>query len=1057
MPPNLAKKFLRDGSKDIKLLRRTIAEVRTLSRVTAIRSSIAPSAGLSGGSREPEKNYIATGNLTIVGTDLFYSPRGGNSIWMYNADDTSWVSRPINEMTLDLSAYTTDKRYDVFYGYDAATDSDVMTTIMWTNQTTRSEPLVVVDGVELLASDTSLRYLGDFWYPATGNPIISQPFGDVSWGGTVNGGASGNIPMLADASGKVIINSGINVALYTDTKDPTGWVDPSAVTVTYDKTARTITLTGTLEYYWHGVKTTLTSPWVSDAHSASNGEYYLYAIDGVTFAWSASVWLFSYAMIAKAIYGASDKFGLREPHGMMPWQVHQAIHSKLGAWRDSGGLITAGTYTENTASDAATTPGWDAAVMYDEDIPTTIAAWAQGTYTTLRIGASSVPTYDTAASFPFRSSGSYILINDPLTGGETAGTNNRYVNVYTILVPTTADAADSQKYRTMFLQPQTQYTSLAAAQAENPYGLNLGTLEGSLPEIVFNCRVTYVLASGDGNTGKCRIATGGITYVIANGVSVTGSGGVPTHDIAGTAHTSSATSGRMLQANASGLPVDATNTDAQVAAAVTASHAAVTVLDSSRIDLGLTGQQITADIVANSVTAAYQEQIAANTIRANPTAATANESTLALTANTLPARSSTGNIAAKAVSDFGLSLIDDADNTAARATLGLGSMATETATNYVAKSLYDAQTILAATLDNTPAAVTLGTNTLLGRDELNIQAITVTAPVGIIDGILQHSTASGYVHIPAAGSSTQILQWSSSGTAKWITLSGITIADGGAMAIGANQVALSMLATQAANTVLANATAGAAVPTAFAIAASRLLGRDASGNIAGQTVGGGIEFTAGGIQTSAFTGDVTKAAGGTATTIANDAVTNAKLADASANSFIANITASAANPTYAALAASQFFARAATGNVEAKTITDAALNFLTGADASALRTLLGISAASYTPTVTPVTNLASASGTTTYYFTAGAFCLVGSTVAADPTATGACELGISLPFASNFANIYECVGFAVIGATTPPTAAQITADTTNDRAKMTWVAADTSNRTWSFMFMYRII
>jgi hypothetical protein len=66
------------------------------------------------------------------------------------------------------------------------------------------------------------------------------------------------------------------------------------------------------------------------------------------------------------------------------------------------------------------------------------------------------------------------------------------------------------------------------------------------------------------------------------------------------------------------------------------------------------------------------------------------------------------------------------------------------------------------------------------------------------------------------------------------------------------------------------------------ITSDRLLGRDTAGS--GDTeeisVSGGIEFTGtGGIRTSAFTGDVTKAAGGTATTIANGAVTEAKLAD----------------------------------------------------------------------------------------------------------------------------------------------------------------------------------
>ena len=68
-------------------------------------------------------------------------------------------------------------------------------------------------------------------------------------------------------------------------------------------------------------------------------------------------------------------------------------------------------------------------------------------------------------------------------------------------------------------------------------------------------------------------------------------------------------------------------------------------------------------------------------------------------------------------------------------------------------------------------------------------------------------------------------------------------------------------------------------------ATDRLLGRDTAG--AGDpeelTVGGGVEFTgSGGIQRSALTGDVTAAAGNNATTIANDAVTYAKMQNVSA-------------------------------------------------------------------------------------------------------------------------------------------------------------------------------
>lgn len=53
-------------------------------------------------------------------------------------------------------------------------------------------------------------------------------------------------------------------------------------------------------------------------------------------------------------------------------------------------------------------------------------------------------------------------------------------------------------------------------------------------------------------------------------------------------------------------------------------------------------------------------------------------------------------------------------------------------------------------------------------------------------------------------------------------------------------------------------------------ATDRLLGRDTAGagDVEELTVGGGLEFTGTGIQTSAFTGDATKAAGGTAFTLA---------------------------------------------------------------------------------------------------------------------------------------------------------------------------------------------
>jgi hypothetical protein len=316
--------------------------------------------------------------------------------------------------------------------------------------------------------------------------------------------------------------------VWTDLKDPTGFIDGDNIEVTYDHVARTITLThasGYIDYLWRGKKKRLTSPWTSAAHPATASRYFLTSSDGTTATWSEAAWTFWHLMFSVAVKdeGTGDFFALSEAHGTMPHQAHESAHNLLGTYRTSGLGPTIGSYAENTASDAATTPGFDAGVIKDEDNSTSIAATSDGSYTTFRIGAAGVPVFDTTATFPFRSSGSYPLINNPTTGAETATIQNRYFNVYELLIPT-AKGTNSQKYRRVLVQPQAAYTTLSAAQAESTRSINLGSL--SSPEFCFYSRITYVTSAGDANTGKCRIAPGGVSYVLGSRAGqVTVSGG----------------------------------------------------------------------------------------------------------------------------------------------------------------------------------------------------------------------------------------------------------------------------------------------------------------------------------------------------------------------------------------------------------------------------------------------------------------------------------------------------------------------------------------------------
>lgn len=124
---------------------------------------------------------------------------------------------------------------------------------------------------------------------------------------------------------------------------------------------------------------------------------------------------------------------------------------------------------------------------------------------------------------------------------------------------------------------------------------------------------------------------------------------------------------------------------------------------------------------------------------------------------------------------------------------------------------------------------------------------------------------------------------------------------------------------------------------------------------------------------------------------------------------------------------------------------------------SAQNTTVGtLTSGTYTPTLSNTTNLDASTAYTCQYLRVGSVVTVSGKVSIDPTAAGLVELGITLPIASNFTAQEQLGGsgsFSTIGSRS----AAILADTTNDRALLSYVGTDTTNQPLYFTFTYQII
>src|SRR3990167_2912200 len=304
--------------------------------------------------------------------------------------------------------------------------------------------------------------------------------------------------------------------------------------------------------------------------------------------------------------------------------------------------------------------------------------------------------------------------------------------------------------------------------------------------------------------------------------------------------------------------------------------------------------------------------IAANSLTIGTGADAFSQTTFA--ANTFPARASTGDLVAKTITDFGLSLVDDADASAGRATLGvvIGTdvQAWDATLDALAALTIAANSLTIGTGADAFSQTTFASNTFPARASTGDLVAKTITDFGL--SLVDDADASAGRTTLGLVIGTNVQAWD----ATLDALAALTIA-ANSLTIGTGADAFSQT-TFAANTFPARASTGDLVAkTITDFGLSLVDDADAS---AGRTTLGLV------IGTNVQAWDATL-----------DALAALTIA---ANSLTIGTGADAFSQT--TFAANTFPARASTGDLVAKTITDFGLSLVDDADASAGRTPLGL-------------------------------------------------------------------------------------------------------------------
>lgn len=108
--------------------------------------------------------YVSTADQSAKSILYLTGPQGGNvQTWLY--DGTSWKFYSFAQISLTLSALTSDKPYDVWLYDNSGTPA--LELLAWTNDTTRATALATQDGVIVKSGATTRRYVGTIYTSGT--------------------------------------------------------------------------------------------------------------------------------------------------------------------------------------------------------------------------------------------------------------------------------------------------------------------------------------------------------------------------------------------------------------------------------------------------------------------------------------------------------------------------------------------------------------------------------------------------------------------------------------------------------------------------------------------------------------------------------------------------------------------------------------------------------------------------------------------------------------------------------------------------------------------------